>query len=73
MKTTQEMVNFAKILAGCYDNIEQLNSGFSTQINNNGPNFIELKVNPGFRKNLGRPTISTIDSRDAIMKFIKDS
>lgn len=23
MKTTQEMVNFAKILAGCYDNIEQ--------------------------------------------------
>ena len=56
-----------------YDNIEQLNSGFITQINNGGPNFIELKVNPGFRKNLGRPTISTIDSRDAIMKFIKDS
>ena len=23
MKTTQEMENFAKILSGCYDNIEQ--------------------------------------------------
>ena len=36
-----------------------------------GPRFIELKVIPGSRKKLGRPTISPIKNKNALMSFLE--
>ena len=37
-----------------------------------GPNFLEVKIDPGSRKDLGRPTISPIDNKKEFMKFIQN-
>jgi len=36
-----------------------------------GPLFMELKVKPGSRKNLGRPTLTPIENKLAFMKFLR--
>ena len=43
-----------------------LNSKFSE-----GPVLIEVKVKKGNRKDLGRPTTTPIENRDALMQFLK--
>ena len=43
-----------------------LNSQFSE-----GPVLIEVKVKKGNRKDLGRPTTTPIENRDALMQFLK--
>ena len=40
-------------------------------INRSGPNFLEILINPGSRKDLGRPNVNPIDNKSAFMKFIK--
>jgi phosphonopyruvate decarboxylase len=37
-----------------------------------GPAFLEIRVNKGARKNLGRPTTTTHQNRDAFMQFLRD-
>jgi len=37
-----------------------------------GPIFIEVKVKRGNRKNLGRPTTTPIQNKEALMSFLKD-
>jgi phosphonopyruvate decarboxylase len=37
------------------------------------PIFLEVKVNKGARKDLGRPTSTPIDNKTAFMNFLKDS
>ena len=39
---------------------------------NKGPAFLEIKLKPGSRENLGRPTISPVDSKIDLMKFINE-
>ena len=41
-------------------------------INQMGPNFLEVKIDPGSRKDLGRPTVRPIDNKKEFMKFIQD-
>tara|TARA_B100000989_G_scaffold297973_1_gene285517 strand:- start:8729 stop:9868 length:1140 start_codon:yes stop_codon:yes gene_type:complete len=42
-----------------------------TEINlYDGPYFIEIKVRPGNRKDIGRPTTSPIENKESIMNFI---
>lgn len=36
-----------------------------------GPIFVEVKVKKGARKDLGRPTVSPINNKEALMNFIK--
>ena len=36
-----------------------------------GPIFVEVKVHKGARKNLGRPTTTPIENKEALMNFIK--
>ena len=36
-----------------------------------GPVFVEVKVKKGARKDLGRPTVSPINNKEALMNFIK--
>jgi len=35
-----------------------------------GPSFLEVKIKPGSRKNLGRPTIQPIDNKKNLMRFL---
>ena len=35
-----------------------------------GPAFLEIKVNPGFRKDLGRPTTTPLENKVSLMKHI---
>lgn len=35
-----------------------------------GPSFLEIKVNPGFRKDLGRPTTTPLENKLSLMKHI---
>lgn len=37
-----------------------------------GPVFLEIKVKKGNRKDLGRPTTTPIQNRDALMKFLQE-
>ena len=40
--------------------------------NMDGPVLLEIKINKGSRKDLGRPTTSPIENKEDFMKFIKD-
>ena len=48
--------------------LSTLNSQLSTV---GGPIFLEIKVKKGNRKDLGRPTTTPIQNKDALMKFLK--
>ncbi len=37
-----------------------------------GPAFLEIRVNKGGRDDLGRPTTTTVENRDAFMKFLAE-
>jgi len=37
-----------------------------------GPSFLEVKINKGSRKNLGRPTSTPIENKESFMKFLKE-
>jgi len=37
-----------------------------------GPSFMEVKIKPGSRSDLGRPTIKPVNNKNSFMKFIKD-
>ncbi len=38
----------------------------------NGPTLLEIKVNKGARKDLGRPTTTPVENKDNFMKFLDD-
>jgi phosphonopyruvate decarboxylase len=39
--------------------------------NQEGPVFLEVKVKKGNRKDLGRPTTTPIQNKEALMQFLK--
>ncbi len=52
------------------DTKEKLAAAMKKIINEEGPLLLEIKVNTESRKDLGRPTMSTIDNKDIFMNFI---
>ncbi|MBU0528491.1 phosphonopyruvate decarboxylase, partial [bacterium] len=40
---------------------------------NNGPSFVEIKLKPGSRADLGRPTIKPIDNKRNLIEFLKNN
>ena len=52
------------------DNKEDLNSILSKTKNLEGPVLIEVKVKKGNRKDLGRPTTTPIQNKEALMEFL---
>ena len=36
-----------------------------------GPSFLEVKIQPGSREDLGRPTIEPADNKEGFMGFLK--
>ena len=55
------------------DNKADLNVILSEAKNLEGPVFIEIKVRKGNRKDLGRPTTTPVQNKEALMSFLKDS
>lgn len=47
-----------------------LRNQFEDFIKSEGPSFLEIKVRPGSRDDLGRPTIKPIDNKKAFMDFL---
>tara|TARA_B100000315_G_scaffold236012_1_gene251406 strand:+ start:586 stop:1716 length:1131 start_codon:yes stop_codon:yes gene_type:complete len=54
------------------DNEMELKSKVRMLISEEGPSFLEIKVKPGSRKDLGRPTIKPVDNKITFMKFIQE-
>ena len=58
------------------DNKEDLNklltSSIFHQTSNEGPVFLEIRVKKGNRKDLGRPTTTPIQNKEALMSFLKE-
>jgi len=53
--------------------LEKQLSTLNSQLSNvGGPALLEIKVKKGNRKDLGRPTTTPIQNKEALMKFLKD-
>lgn len=52
------------------ETVEELNSSLSQLDKHDGPHFIEIKVNKGSRKNLGRPKSTPIENKTALMSAL---
>ena len=55
----------------CVDNKEDLEVVLNKMPCLEGPVFLEIKVKKGNRKNLGRPTTTPIQNKEALMQFLK--
>ncbi|MBW8000497.1 MAG: phosphonopyruvate decarboxylase [Planctomycetes bacterium] len=76
-ETSIKFVNLPEIVkANGYQHIysinskEQLADVLEDFLLNKGPNFLEIKVEPGSRTDLGRPTVRLVDSKKAFMRFL---
>ena len=54
------------------DSKETLDAVLSGVKNLEGPTFVEVKVRKGNRKDLGRPTTTPIQNKEALMSFLQD-
>ncbi len=54
------------------DELEELLTSSILPLSSEGPIFIEVKVKKGNRKDLGRPTTTPIQNKEALMSFLKD-
>ena len=72
-----ESFSFAQIALGCgykdaftVDSEEDIKNGIKRVKNSKGPVLMEVKCNPGHRKNLGRPTRTPIENKSDFMHFL---
>jgi phosphonopyruvate decarboxylase len=54
------------------ESIEDLKNCMSDFLSTRGPSFIEVKIHPGSREDLGRPTIKPVDNKKDFMTFLDD-
>jgi phosphonopyruvate decarboxylase len=52
---------------------QDLKNNMKSFINSEGPSFLEVKIQPGSRADLGRPTATPIDNKKIFMKFLSKS
>ncbi len=50
---------------------EEIQVALQTLASVEGPAFLEIRVSPGSRKDLGRPTIRPVENRRAFMRFLE--
>lgn len=62
--------NYNKVISVVNEN--EISSFIPEFLNCKGMNFLEIKVKPGSRKSLGRPTIKPKDNKIHFMNFIKE-
>ena len=53
------------------DKAESIKSQFSNLISYHGPSFLEIRVEPGSRENLGRPSLSPSENKESFVHSIK--
>lgn len=53
------------------DNKEELEKALASMTNHQSPILLEIKVKKGNRKDLGRPTTTPIQNKEALMDFLK--
>ncbi|CAF1379656.1 unnamed protein product [Rotaria sordida] len=75
-----EKFSFCHIAQGCgYKHVTMATNQFEINeamkkiraINSDGPNLLELRIQTGHRKSLGRPTRSTDENRKDFMQFLQ--
>jgi phosphonopyruvate decarboxylase len=54
------------------ETLSELKTSFTDFITCSGPSFLEVKVQPGSRENLGRPTIKPVDNKVEFMSFLEE-
>ena len=54
------------------DNEEGLISQIELFIQESGPNFLEVKIKPGSKEDLGRPMVKPIENKRAFMKLVQE-
>ncbi len=79
-KTAIESINVEGVVKYLnYNNILSVNNStdlskiLTEYFNGTGPSFIEIKLKPGSRSDLGRPTIKPIDNKLNLIKFLKSN
>ncbi len=55
------------------DTTDELIKNMGDFFKNIGPGFLEIKLNPGSRTDLGRPTIKPIDNKRNLIEFLKNN
>ena len=50
---------------------DELDLKINNFLESEGPSFLEIKISPGSRKDLGRPTIKPIENKIGFMKFLE--
>lgn len=71
-------IDFTQIAAACryktvvkVSNTEDIVAVLKKARKDLGPHFIEVRVNKGNRKDIGRPTVAPVDNKIAFMKFVQ--
>lgn len=72
-----ESFSFRKIALGCgykealcAETVDEIKSAIDRIQSLSGPVFLEIRCNPGHRKNLGRPTRKPIENKSDFMHFL---
>jgi phosphonopyruvate decarboxylase len=70
-------INFCDIASACgyksvtkIKSIKSIASAIDLTVNNPGPHFIEVQVRPGNRSDIGRPTTSPQQNKNALMQYL---
>ncbi len=53
------------------NNDRDLKNNIEEFFSNSGPKFMEIKLKPGSRDDLGRPTIKPVDNKQNLIDFLK--
>jgi len=77
--TSARFIDFQKLVqANAYNKVlftddkDELVSLVGKFMNETGPSFLELKIKPGSREDLGRPTEVPIKNKEHFMSFLQD-
>lgn len=63
-------VNYKNIIG--IDTQENLSRNILWFLENDGPSFLEIRLKPGSRTELGRPTIKPIDNKRNLIEFLQN-
>jgi phosphonopyruvate decarboxylase len=76
--TVGHKIDFIQIAEACryrtFSRVEkkdEINTSLKKIMGAPGPHFLEIRVNKGNRKDLGRPTTSPVDNKKAFMRFAR--
>ncbi|MFC2002701.1 phosphonopyruvate decarboxylase [Chloroflexota bacterium] len=67
-KEVARAVGYRTILAA--ETTEEVVQAMHVLKKSKGPSFLEIRVNKGYRKDLGRPTIAPVENKKAFMEFL---